>query len=91
MILLDELFYSNDRVGLEKVSSNLSYQDEMSPVKTMNLTGVKKHTVSSSANGAESPPASGVVTSRFHRNSKYALMPLENSPLMGSWDHTEVD
>jgi hypothetical protein len=91
MILLDELFCSGDRAGLEKVSSDFSYDSLVSPMEKKNFSGVRKHTVSSSALGAKSPLAPGVMTSRFHPASKYVRMPSENSPLMGSWDQTEVD
>jgi len=91
MLFPDYHFCSSDWAGPEKVSPYLSYNGKVSPERVRNRSHKKNHIASSPVPVVQTPLAPGMVTLRNPQDSKYVLKPLENSPLLGCWDHSEVD
>ena len=91
MLFPDYPFCSNHWAGHENVSPDLLQQNEVSRVKRKNRSDNKKHIASLLVSDIKSPLIPDVTTLRSHGYSKYVRVPLENSPLMGSWDQSEVD
>lgn len=91
MLFLEYPFCSNPWAGHENVSSNLLQENKISLAKRKNRPDKKKHITSMFASKGMTSFAPDAPTLRSHTTSKYVRVPLENSPLLGCWDQSEVD
>jgi hypothetical protein len=93
MILLDQLFCSEDWAGRENVSPDFSMLPVNVPAKKTDRSDKKKHIASSSGRATAASSSVPVKRmSRYRKSSTSVFSPQENSPfLMGCWDHSEVD
>lgn len=91
MILLDELFYSGDRVGRENVSPDFSLGRINFPIEKTDRA-VKKKPIASKQKTVPEKKQEFLKSSRSSDNSKDVISRQDNSPfLTGCWDHSEVD